>query len=116
VVEGANVASTDRGLWGLRSGSTDFTTHLNYGINGGPLNATNADGFPMNVLQIVSQTVAKGTVATNASIWAIGHGGGGYVPLNGFISEMVAISSLLSPTDRQLIERNQGAYYDITIT
>jgi hypothetical protein len=116
VVEGANVASTDRGLWGLRSGSTDFTTHLNYGINGGPLNATNADGFPMNVLQIVSQTVAKGTVATNASIWAIGHGGGGYVPLNGFISEMVAISSLLSTADRQTLERNQGDYYGITIT
>jgi hypothetical protein len=115
VVEGANVGSADRGLWGLRSGTTDFTTHLNYGINGSPLNATNADGFPMNILQIVSQTVAKGTVATNASIWAIGHGGGGYVPLNGFISEMVAISSLLSTTERQTIEQNQGQYYGITI-
>jgi hypothetical protein len=114
VVEGANVASTDRGLWGLRSGTTDFTTHLNYGINGGPLNATNADGFPMNVIQIVSQTVAKGTVATNSSIWRIGGGGGGYVPLNGFISEMVAISSLLSTTDRQTIESNQMQYYCIT--
>jgi hypothetical protein len=114
VVEGANVAATDRGLWGLRSGTTDFTTHLNYGINSSPLNATNADGFPMNVLQIVSQTTAKGTVATNAAIWAIGHGGGGYVPLNGFISEMVATSSLLSTTDRQAIERNQGEYYGIS--
>jgi hypothetical protein len=116
VVEGANVVSQDRGLWGLRSGTTDFTTHLNYGINGSPLNDTNADGFPMNVLQIVSQTVAKGTVATNSSIWRIGGGGGGYVPLNGFISEMVAISSLLSTTDRQLIERNQGQFYGISIT
>jgi hypothetical protein len=113
VVEGANVASQDRGLWGLRSGTTDFTTHLNYGINGGPLDATNADGFPMNVLQIVSQTVAKGTVATNSSIWRIGGGGGGYVRLNGFISEMVAISSLLSTTDRQTIEQNQMQYYVI---
>jgi hypothetical protein len=114
VVEGANVGSLDRGLWGLWDGGNDLTTHLNYGINGGPLNATNADGFPMNVLQIVSQTVAKGLVATNASIWGIGGGSSGYVRLNGFISEMVAISSLLSTTDRQTIERNQGQYYGIT--
>jgi hypothetical protein len=68
----------------------------------------------MNVLQIVSQTTAKGTVATNASIWRIGGGAGGYVPLNGFISEMVATSALLSTTDRQLIESNQMQYYGIT--
>jgi hypothetical protein len=113
VVEGANVGSNDRGLWGLRASTTDFTTHLNYGINGSPLNATNADGFPMNVLQIVSQTVAKGQVATNASIWGIGGGSNGYVRLNGFISEMVAISSLLSTTERQTIESNQGQFYGI---
>jgi hypothetical protein len=115
VVEGANVSALDRGLWGLRSGITDYTTHLSYGINGSPLNATNADGFPMNVLQVVSQTVAKGQVATNASPWGIGGGSNGYVPLNGFISEMVAISSLLSTTERQTIERNQMQFYGITI-
>jgi Ca2+-binding RTX toxin-like protein len=104
VVEGGNVGSQDRGLWGLRSGSTDFTTHLNYGINGGPLNATNADGFPINVPQIVSQTAAKGAVATTASIWGIGGGASGYVRLNGFISEMVATSSLLSTADRERLE------------
>jgi hypothetical protein len=116
VVEGANVSSTDRGLWGLRSGSSDFTTHLSYGINGSPLNATNADGFPMNVLQIVSQTVAKGTVATNASIWAIGHGAGGYVPLNGFISELISFPAVLSTTDLKILERDVGAYYGIAVT
>jgi hypothetical protein len=115
VVEGANVASADRGLWGLRSGSTDFTTHLNYGINGGPLNATNADGFPINVLQIVSQTVAKGMVATTESIWGIGGGSGDYVRLNGFISELISFPPVLSTTDRQTLERNQGAYYGIAV-
>jgi hypothetical protein len=113
VVEGANVGSLDRGLWGLGFNSIDYTTHLNYGINGGPLNATNADGFPMNVLQVVSQTVAKGLVATNASVWGIGGGSNGYVRLNGFVSEMVAFSSLLSTTDRQTIESNQMQYYRI---
>jgi hypothetical protein len=116
VVEGANVSSNDRGLWGLRSGSTDFTTHLNYGINGGPLNATNADGFPINVLQIVSQTVAKGSVATTASIWAIGHGGGGYAPLNGFFSGLISLPPVLSTAERQLIERNRGGYYGIPVS
>jgi hypothetical protein len=115
VVEGANVASQDRGLWGLRSGSTDFTTHLNYGINGGPLNATNADGFPINVLQIVSQTVAKGTVATTASIWRIGGGTGGYVPLNGVIPELISFPAVLSAADLQTLVRNQGQYYGITV-
>ena len=115
VVEGANVGSQDRGLWGLRAGP-DFTTHFNYGINGGPLNATNADGFPLNVLQIVSQTVAKGMVATTASPWGIGGGSNGYVRLNGSISELISFPPVLSTTDRQTIERNQGAYYSITIT
>jgi hypothetical protein len=116
VVESANLLPTDRGLWGLRSDSTDYTTHLNYGINGGPLNATNADGFPINVLQIVSQTVAKGSVATTESIWRIGGGDTGYVRLNGFISEMVAAIPLLSTADRQTLETNQGAYYGITVS
>lgn len=114
VVEGASVGSWDRGLWGLRSGS-DFTTHLNYGINGGPLNATNAAGFPINVLQIVSQTAAKGAVATTASIWGIGGGSSGYVQLDGFISELISFSSVLSTANRQTLERNQGQYYGITV-
>jgi hypothetical protein len=88
---------------------------LNYGINGGPLNATNADGFPINVLQIVSQTVAKGTVATTPSIWAIGHGGGGYVPLIGVIPELISFPDVLSTTDRETLVRNQGAYYGISL-
>ena len=116
VVEGANVGSGDRGLWGLRSGSTDFTTHLNYGINGGPLNATNAAGFPINVLQIVSQTAAKGAVATTASIWGIGGGSSGYVQLDGFISELISFSSVLSTANRQTLERNQGDYYTISVS
>jgi hypothetical protein len=115
VVEGQNVGSQDRGLWGLRAGGNDFTTHLNYGINGGPLNATNADGFPIDVLQIVSQTVAKGAVATTASIWGIGGGSGGYVRLNGFISGLISLPPVLSTAERQLIERNRGAYYGIPI-
>jgi hypothetical protein len=115
VVEGGNVGSADRGLWGLRSGSTDFTTHLNYGINGGPLNATNADGFPINVPQIVSQTAAKGAVATTASIWGIGGGSVGYAPLNGFFSGLISLPPVLSTAERQLIERNRGAYYGITV-
>jgi hypothetical protein len=116
VVEGANVATGDRGLWGLRAGSTDFTTHLNYGINGGALNAANADGFPINALQIVSQTAAKGTVATTASIWRIGGGTGGYVQLDGFISALISFPPVLSTAERQLIERNRAAYYGIPIT
>jgi hypothetical protein len=54
-------------------------------------------------------------VATTASPWGIGGGSNGYVRLNGFISEMVAISSLLSTTERQALERNQGQFYGITI-
>jgi hypothetical protein len=88
---------------------------LNYGVNGGPLNATNADGFPIDALQIVSQTVAKGSVATTASIWAIGHGGGGYVPLIGVIPELISFPAVLSTTERQILERNQGQYYGIAV-
>jgi hypothetical protein len=63
----------------------------------------------------VSQTVAKGTVATTASIWRIGGGTGGYVPLNGVIPELISFPAVLSTTDRQTLERNQGATYGITV-
>jgi hypothetical protein len=54
-------------------------------------------------------------VATTESIWRIGGGTGGYVRLNGFISELISFPDVLSTTDRELIERNQGAYYGITV-
>jgi hypothetical protein len=88
---------------------------LNYGLDGGPLNATNADGFPIDVLQIVSQTVAKGMVATTSSIWTIGGGSGGYVRLNGFISELISFPPVLSAADLQTLVRSQGAYYGVTV-
>jgi hypothetical protein len=54
-------------------------------------------------------------VATTASIWGIGGGTGGYVRLNGFISELISFPPVLSTTDRQALERNQGAYYGIAV-
>jgi hypothetical protein len=36
--------------------------------------------------------------------------------LNGNIGEIIVLNGVLSTTDRQLIERNQGAYYSITVT
>jgi hypothetical protein len=54
-------------------------------------------------------------VATTASTWGIGGGTGGYVRLNGFISELISFPPVLSTTDRQALERNQGAYYGIAV-
>jgi hypothetical protein len=36
--------------------------------------------------------------------------------LNGNIGEIIVLNGVLSTTDRQTIERNQGAYYGITVT
>jgi hypothetical protein len=54
-------------------------------------------------------------VATNASIWAIGGGTGGYVRLNGFISELISFPPVLSTANLQTLVPNQGAYYGITV-
>jgi hypothetical protein len=35
--------------------------------------------------------------------------------LNGFISEIIVLNGVLSTTDRQILERNQGAYFGITV-
>jgi hypothetical protein len=54
-------------------------------------------------------------VATTPSIWAIGGGSGGYVRLNGFISELISFPAVLSTTDLKILERSQGAYYGIAV-
>jgi hypothetical protein len=90
-------ASLNRGFWG--SAYPDFTTHTNYGVNGSALSAA-APNMAVGAASIVSQT---GLLAGAAS-WRLGFGFPGYTPLNGFIAEIVTTDTLLSTTDRQLLE------------
>jgi hypothetical protein len=59
-------------------------------------------------------SASRGGTWTGASEFTIGH----YIIVNsmraGIAQELIIIQSVLSTTDRQLIERNQGAYYGIT--
>lgn len=63
---------------------------------------------------------AGSTVAGSAALGAqiaitLGSQKDGAAPLNGSISEALWFHSALSTTDRQLLERNQGAYYGIAV-
>lgn len=51
--------------------------------------------------------------AGNLGVGSNHNGGGAY--LNGGISEVMIFNSALSTTDRQLLERNQGSHYNITV-
>jgi hypothetical protein len=79
-----------------------------------------------------SYVVSLTTTATASSIWANGgnNGTGGRITLNqlfigqrgdglwyydGYNSETIVFPSVLSTTDRQALERNQGQFYGITI-
>jgi hypothetical protein len=80
-----------------------------------------------------SYVVSLTTTATASSIWANGgnNGTGGRITLNqlfigqrgdsqwyydGYNSETIVFPSVLSTTDRQTLERNQGGYYTITVS
>jgi hypothetical protein len=79
-----------------------------------------------------SYVVSLTTTATVTNIWANGgnNATGGIITLNqlfmgqrgdgfwyydGYDSETIIFPSALSTTDRQLIERNQGQYYTISV-
>jgi hypothetical protein len=79
-----------------------------------------------------SYVVSLTTTATASSIWANGgnNGTGGVITLNqlfigqrgddlwyydGYNSETIVFPSAFSTTNRQTLERNQGAYYGITV-
>jgi hypothetical protein len=61
----------------------------------------------------IGTRLAAAGVASNA-VSSIGALGTVYF-LNGNIGEIIVLNGVLSTTDRQLIERNQGAYYGITV-
>jgi hypothetical protein len=95
VVEGGTALY--RGLWG--SGHPLFTSHQNYGVNGGALSAA-----PPNSAFGATAMVAQTGNQAGLALWRIGGATPAYSPLNGFISEMVATSALLSTADRQRLE------------
>jgi hypothetical protein len=63
---------------------------------------------------IIGTPAAAAGVASNA-ISYIGGLGGGLFFLNGNIGEIIVLNGVLSTTDRQTLERNQGAYFTISV-
>ena len=87
---------------------TDFTAYRN-GLT------TSPNGNYINLSLPFIATVNYNTPATN-SYYTIGLIVGGNRVWNGQISEMVSFPSVLSTTDRQTLESNEGAYYSITVS
>jgi hypothetical protein len=61
-----------------------------------------------------SATITSLYTGVNSAIGSL-NGTGSLLPFDGTVSEIIAFPSVLSTTDRQLIERNRGAYYGITV-
>jgi hypothetical protein len=61
-----------------------------------------------------SATITSVYTGVNSAIGSL-NGTGSLLPFEGTLSELISFSSVLSTTDRQTLERNQGAYYGITV-
>jgi hypothetical protein len=62
-----------------------------------------------------SATITSVFTGVNSGIGSL-NGTGSLLPFDGTFSGLISFPSVLSTADRQLIERNQGAYYSIPIT
>ena len=127
---GTGSGSPGRGIFSSFTGFVPPTPNASLGYipdAGVPVVQT---GFLPTIGQ--SYVVSLTTTATESSIWANGgnNGTGGKITLNqlfigqrgdnlwyydGYNSETIVFPSALSTADRQLLERNQGKYYSITV-
>ncbi len=127
---GTASAGTGRGIF------SSFTSFPNTSLGYTPdALVTSNDVVQTGFLPTIGQSyiVSLTTTATVTNIWANGanNATGGRITLNqlfigqrgdnnwhydGYNSETIVLPSVLSTTDRQTLERNQGAYYGITVT
>jgi hypothetical protein len=61
-----------------------------------------------------SATITSLYTGVNSAIGSL-NGTGSLLPFDGTVSELISFSSVLSTTDRQTLERNEGKYYSITV-
>ncbi len=61
-----------------------------------------------------SATITTVFTGVNSAIGSL-NGTGSLLPFDGTVSELISFSSVLSTTDRQTLERNEGKYYSITV-
>jgi len=61
-----------------------------------------------------SATITTVFTGVNSAIGS-SNGTGSSNPFEGTVSELISFPSVLSTTDRQTLERNQGSYYNITV-
>jgi hypothetical protein len=61
-----------------------------------------------------SATIPSVYTGVNSAIGSL-NGTGSSLPFDGTVSELISFSSVLSTTDRQTLERNQGLYYKIAV-
>jgi hypothetical protein len=67
-----------------------------------------------NGTQWDSATITSVYTGINSAIGSL-NGAGSLFPFDGTVSELISFPSALSTTDRETLERNQGAYYGITV-
>jgi hypothetical protein len=127
---GTASASLGRGIF---SSFTSFPSLNSLGYTPDAL-VTSPDVVQTGFLPPIGQSyvVSLTTTATESSIWANGGNGatGGRITLNelvigqrgdgawfydGWESETIVLPSDLSTTDRQILERNPGAYYTVSV-
>jgi hypothetical protein len=61
-----------------------------------------------------SATITSVFTGVNSGIGSL-NGTGSLLPFDGTVSELISFPSVLSTTDRQTLERNEGKYYSITV-
>jgi hypothetical protein len=86
---------------GYQGNAIGFQSHNAYYANGGTVTTT---VFPTAINSVPAISVATDRRTATAISHAIGHGTPGFVPLTGFISEIVSTETILSTANRQKLE------------
>lgn len=86
---------------GYLGNAVGFQTHNEYRANGG---TTVTSVFPTTLLNVPALSVATDRRTATDISYAIGHGTPGFLPLTGYISEIVSTETILSTENRQKLE------------
>ena len=105
------IVGTEQRRVGISGANNDFTDPLSVDLLRQYTDTGNPNTMHRNGVDVVAGLAMLSTAGTNLTIGARD----GAIPMLGHESEMLFFGTTLSTANRQTIERNQGAYYGITV-
>ena len=107
---GLRIRNIDSGTQSTEITPTNFNPNIYSGIWTGTNIALRINGTSSSQKPYISASITLGTMGIGCNGYTLG-----FNPFIGTLSEIIPFASAPSTTDRQTLERNQGAYFGITV-